>query len=328
MPAPDLDYAATSVRLPWTDVPGHAVSALESAVGARVCSAAPPVGSGFGGAYAGRVTLADGRDLFVKAAPPSLEFPAAALVRESEILRQLPAHVPRAALAGQVSVDGWELLALDFVSGRMPGNPWTATDLGIAYAACEQSTREPAPKPLDQEDQFSKDPASDPRIAVTCQQLSARTHAARSPYGRSTELEALVHSHGPDLVALLEPLPEVVGDRLSHGDLRPDNILITEDSRALLLDWNWVCLGPAWLDFVGLLPMAHRQGLDVQPWLASPLVADADPRHVDAFLAAVAVYMLSNLEMEPMVGCQPEVRRHQVLFAHDFVTFLAHRHSW
>ena len=49
----------------------------------------------------------------------------------------------------------------------------------------------------------------------------------------------------------------LVGDHLTHFDLRPDNLLIgtgaTEVSgRAYVLDWNWVTLGPGWCDWVGL----------------------------------------------------------------------------
>ena len=55
-----------------------------------------------------------------------------------------------------------------------------------------------------------------------------------------------------------------------HNDLRPDNMLVDRDGTAYLLDWNWVCLGSAWVDFLGLLPQANRQGVDVRRWIQGP----------------------------------------------------------
>ncbi|MFT4235044.1 MAG: aminoglycoside phosphotransferase family protein, partial [Microbacterium sp.] len=40
----------------------------------------------------------------------------------------------------------------------------------------------------------------------------------------------------------------LVGDRLVHGDLRADNILIDETGRARLVDWPWAARGRGWED--------------------------------------------------------------------------------
>jgi hypothetical protein len=46
-------------------------------------------------------------------------------------------------------------------------------------------------------------------------------------------------------------------------------------------------VGPAWTDFVGVLPLARADGVDVDAWLRrSPLSRDAHPDDVDTWLAA------------------------------------------
>lgn len=302
------------------------VGALEAALGSRVVAGAAPVGSGSGGAYAGAVTLASGARAFVKAAPPWLAFPAASLAREAVVLTALPQPVPHARLLAAVSVDGWELLAVEYQPGRMPGNPWTAEDLDAAYHACRLTSWEPAPAGLT-DGQLADTLLDDQLLQDTVHALTAGTFTPPATYGRSADLERTLAAYGPQLAALLKPLEDLAGDHLCHNDLRPDNLLIC-DGRAVILDWNWISRGPAWADLVGLLPMAHRQGLDVRPWLQRPQLADAREEHLDAFLAAVAAYMLSNLGAKPMAGCLPQVRHHQLLFAHDFVAFLAARHRW
>ena len=87
--------------------------------------------------------------------------------------------------------------------------------------------------------------------------------------------------------------------------------------------------GPAWLDLAGLLPLMAWQGVDVEALVArSPLFAGVDADAVDAFLAAVAVYMLSDLDAPPPPGCTPALRQHQHLMARAFLRLLADRRGW
>ena len=54
-----LDYSRTARRLGWESVPAAAVRALEEVLEGTVSEAGPPVSSGFGGQYAGPVSLLD-----------------------------------------------------------------------------------------------------------------------------------------------------------------------------------------------------------------------------------------------------------------------------
>jgi aminoglycoside phosphotransferase (APT) family kinase protein len=51
------------------------------------------------------------------------------------------------------------------------------------------------------------------------------------------------------------------GDRLVHGDLRADNVMVGDDGRAVLVDWAWACRGAPWLDRVMLAPTVSSR-----PW--------------------------------------------------------------
>jgi hypothetical protein len=71
------------------------------------------------------------------------------------------------------------------------------------------------------------------------------------------------------------------------------------------------------------------QGVDVEALMArSPLFTGADPEEVDAFLAVIAVYMLSSLDAPPPPGCTPALRQHQHLMARAFLAMLGQRRGW
>jgi hypothetical protein len=49
------------------------------------------------------------------------------------------------------------------------------------------------------------------------------------------------------------------GDELLHLDVRSDNLAL-RDGRAVLVDWNWVCVGNGLLDLVAWAPSLYREG--------------------------------------------------------------------
>src|SRR5690348_491509 len=68
--APTVDYAETSRRPTWSQLPAAVRDTIGRLGGGRVSAAEPPVRSGFTGSYAGIVTTASGRRLFAKAGAP------------------------------------------------------------------------------------------------------------------------------------------------------------------------------------------------------------------------------------------------------------------
>jgi len=123
-------------------------------------------------------------------------------------------------------------------------------------------------------------------------------------------------------------------DHLIHFDLRPDNLLVGRRAgevadRAYVLEWNWVTLGPAWCDWVSVIPAMQAQGHDLGELMDStPLSRSADPHALDVWLALLAVYMLVCFEDEPPPGATMALRRHQRFYAQVFLDSLATHRGW
>jgi hypothetical protein len=94
---------------------------------------------------------------------------------------------------------------------------------------------------------------------------------------------------------------ELGGDALLHGDVRSDNLCL-RDGRALLVDWNWACLGAPELDLAAWLPSLRHEG-GPEPW---SLLPDAGP-----LAALLAGFFLEHAGREPIPQA-PHVRRLQL----------------
>ncbi|GAB3821220.1 phosphotransferase family protein [Kribbella italica] len=101
---PVVDYTATSARPGWDTLPAALQHALAVALGTEIAEAGRPVGSGFTGGFAAPVTLADVRELFVKAAPDTLHA-YGAYQREAEIVPQLPDAVRVPAIVATATAE-------------------------------------------------------------------------------------------------------------------------------------------------------------------------------------------------------------------------------
>lgn len=114
---------------------------------------------------------------------------------------------------------------------------------------------------------------------------------------------------------------------LAHNDLRPDNILISDD-RAWICDWNHVRPAPAWMDTVALLVTAVAGGHHVDALFAvHPTARDAPDDAVDAVLAALSGYMLTAA-VHPPPHDSPHLRAHQRYMGEQSLVWLARRHGW
>jgi len=334
-----VNYHATSERIHYADLSPAVREAADLALGSPVVAAAPPVTSGFTNAYAGGVQLRDGRQAFLKASGPEFPFPVLSLGREAQVLEALGEQIPAVPMIGAAtSSDGGRVLALDWVEGHLPGLPWTHDEIGLVRSACERVAEVPssglaALTPGHVVDDLLED-----------QRLrGALTHGMTLP----GSLDLLPHwlpariDEVVDLAADTDALRATDAlsargqdDHLIHFDLRPDNLLIGRRAgevadRAYVLDWNWVTLGPAWCDWVSVIPAMQAQGHDLGELLDStPLSRSADPHALDVWLALLAVYMLVCFEDEPPLGATMALRHHQRYYAQVFVDSLATHRGW
>ncbi len=116
----------------------------------------------------------------------------------------------------------------------------------------------------------------------------------------------------PALVAASQSCA-LAGGQLLHADVRSDNIAIV-DGRALLVDWNWACVGNARFDLAGWLPsLAVEDGP----------VDELFPHDEDAagFAAVLSGFWAANAALPPPPTANPDVRdlqRRQLVVALDW----------
>lgn len=325
---PEVDYLATSRRPPFSTLPAAVHEAVGRVGGAQVRRAHAPVGSGFGGAFAGLVDLADGSRVFVKAAGPTTPHIVRALAREADILPRLTSLLcpPRVVGSAGVEAEGgvWEVLVLEAVRGTQPGAPWTAADADAAHDACLEIAG------------ASLEPLDDLGLVAAEDDLAGAAGAVPA-------LEALAGGDRrwperhvvptPAAAAEMARLAATVGDAvrggsLVHLDVRPDNLLLEPEGLMRVLDWNQAVVGAPWVDLVSLWPLQHHHGVDVHRFSGSPLLAGVDDDTVDAVLAFLVGFMVDGADSPPPPGCTEALRAHTVFFSDTTVRLLAARRGW
>jgi Ser/Thr protein kinase RdoA (MazF antagonist) len=92
--------------------------------------------------------------------------------------------------------------------------------------------------------------------------------------------------------SLGEDVGVLAGASLLHCDINPENVLITPDGRARLVDWAFTSRGAAWLELGFLLPWLLRAGHSAhaaEVWLSRfPAWTTADSEHIDLFASLLS----------------------------------------
>lgn len=109
----------------WDDLPAPVRARMEELAG-RPVTRADNCAGGFSPGFASRLTLSDGRRVFVKAVDGQA-WPADAAHHRAEaaVAAQLPAFLPTAALLGSFDDGRWIVLAFEHIDGVEPARPWT-----------------------------------------------------------------------------------------------------------------------------------------------------------------------------------------------------------
>src|SRR6476661_1393872 len=210
----DVDYRQTSARPQWETLPPHVHEAVGRLAGSPVHEASPAVTTGFTGAYAGRVRLRDGRDVFVKAAGPATPHVHGALAQEARVLAALPNGIPAPELVGDGDSEDWRVLVLGVIDGNLPGHHWTPAEVEAAHEACLCFAEAGTPAPSTLEVGSIAGDLDDPRIHSTAQALGGGTFAL--PPG----IPGWLRERGPALADVAGGASRLAGQSLVHGDLR------------------------------------------------------------------------------------------------------------
>ena len=336
-------YGSTAVRPAWPDLPAPLRAAIEARLGAEV-AAATTAGGGFTSGFAAVVSTSAGHRAFVKAAPAGTP-QAGWYAREAAITAALPTGVPAPRLRWADTAAGHVILCLDAVDGDVPALPWRPADLTAAltaWADAAELLRDPPPALLAVGVPALADLARDAlswwtEIAAGREPLPdlsrdtphQLTHAAagRPPLPRLPDdrLAAVARTRVGELGALERKLWSYRDDRVTHGDLRVDNIVLDGAGKAWLCDWTWPCRGPAWFDTASLLVTARASGLDADALFAAhPTAAGAPPNALDAALAALSGHWLVQAAAPHSAGAG----LHHAFSGREALAWLAARRGW
>lgn len=320
-PFPPVPYDKTAVRPPYEDLPVEVRDDIAAHLGGAPIRV-EVAGGGFTSGFAGTLTAANGRSLFVKAAGPQLPFVSNAYTQEAHINPALPEGTPAPRLRFASQVHDWVVLGFEAVHGTAPRLPMTAHQVDLmldAWARAAELLRH-APKLND----FQLPPMS-VGVAEKLQQFNEAA-AGRLP------LTMLPEPH-QERIETLARLERYVWDAtesggITHGDLRPDNMIVT-DGQAWICDWSWPMHGAAFFDTACFLAVARLGGHDSERlFWRHPTAHNVEGWQLDATLAAIAGYYLSSAQEPPIPDASPYMRRHQRQCGLATLDWLAARRGW
>jgi len=318
-PSP-LPHGATAVRPQWAELPSDVRALVEQRLGAPVVTAVSQ-GSGFTAGFASRLRLADGRRAFAKAVSRA-DSPVVhhCYAEEARIVSALPEAVPAPRLRFCATVGDWLVLAFEDVAGQPPARPWRMHELAQVLDTLPRMAAALTPSPAGL-GLPTLDEIEAKEISVW-RGLAARGADLADPF------PTWAH-RVPDLAALESGWrAAAAGETTVHFDLRDDNVLLADDGRVFVVDWNWPSVGAAWLDLVMLLIGAFGDGLDADRLLAEhPLSADVPPDEVDSWLAALAGVWVER-SARPGLPSSPWLRTHQRWYAETTLAWIAQRRGW
>ncbi|MFE5592912.1 phosphotransferase family protein [Streptomyces sp. NPDC056549] len=310
---------ATAVRPEWGAVPEQVRTYIEARLGVAV-SEAEMCGGGFTPGLAARLLLADGSRVFVKGIPD--EHPMRSVYQaEARITEALPETAPGprvlwSAPSGQEH--GWSLLCLEDLPDGNPDVSPGSPDLRAVVDTLLRMRESLTPSPIPEAPQMA-----DVHGSYLCgwAQLAEDVPADLDPWarrnlGRLAEIEK----------GWLRPAH---GSTLTHGDLRPDN-MVMRGGEAVVIDWSYLSQAADWCDAVSLVPHLILAGHD--PGSAEAVVAPLlesvpDGGAVTAFAAAFGGYW-ERSSRSPAPPNVPHLRGYQARAAGAARVWIAHRTGW
>jgi aminoglycoside phosphotransferase (APT) family kinase protein len=233
-------------RVQWTDVPNRVRADLERALGSAVVEAVNQRG-GYGPSLAARCGLADGRRAFIKAVSPAQNPDSPGMMRrEGRVAAALPADAPAPELLHAYDDGDWVALVFAEVDGRLPHTPWDSDELDRVLAATLALGDLVPRASLDTVAQHYGALFTGWRILADEVDDAPVDEWCRARIDELAQLEA-------------GWVDATRGNGLIHGDVRSDNVLLTDD-RVVFVDWTSTCTGAPWFEVVAMLPSVELEG--------------------------------------------------------------------
>ncbi|MFC4505796.1 MULTISPECIES: aminoglycoside phosphotransferase family protein [Streptomyces] len=297
---------AEGTRTPWEALPAPVRAAVADLLGGPVAHAATQPG-GFSPGVAARLRTAAGQRAFVKAVSADTNPDSPALHRqEARNADALPPGTPAPRLLGTYDDGTWVALVFEEVPGRQPHVPWREPELRRVLDAVDELARVLTPAPAGV-------PA--PPAAEALADSFAGWERLRAPerHRERALLDPWTRARLPELADLAAGWADAIaGDTLAHGDLRADNMLLTDDDRVVFVDWPHAVRAVPWFDLLVMLPCVRAQGGPdpEELFTAHPVGRNADPDGVTAALAALAGYFVEHA-LRPAPPGLPTLRAFQ-----------------
>ena len=243
-------------RLHWAQIPAGPRRAVEEHFGPVTAAHSTPPGLTLG--VAARLDTATG-PLFLKAI--RADDPTARLYERERIIgRQMPHGIPAPRLLWSHDVDGWILLAFEYLDGMSADLSPGSADIPLVLDALACLTVDLTPSPC---------PAA-PSITTKLNILYHKAHRFLDEQPQDIPSHALYTR----LLRGFDPT-DVTGTSLLHADLHAGNFLIT-GRRAYAIDWALASHGAPWVDLALLAPRF--------------IAAGHTPQHTDELLHHVAAW--------------------------------------
>jgi aminoglycoside phosphotransferase (APT) family kinase protein len=314
---PPLD--ATAIRPGYPDLPEPVRRRI-----ARELGGEPDLiriaGGGYTLGFAARLRSGSGPELFVKAAGPETPGVRDMYRQEARVTAALPPDLPAPKVLFTDEVDDWTVTGFEALQAKPVTLPMTAAAVSQLLETWAEASAKLNPPP---------EALVDVGIRVkTGRSLKAFTEVAsgdQPPF----PLPQKLHGRIDELAALEAPIDALlVSDRVSHTDLRVDNMVIGT-ARAWICDWTKPAYTAPWIDTVTLLLAVHADGHDADALFWShPTAAGVAPEALDTALAAIAGGSLRGWAERPPNLISPaidDLMRWSGLAAADW---LANRRNW
>jgi aminoglycoside phosphotransferase len=313
---------ATGQRLHWNELPNQVQRGLERRLGAGVVQATTQPG-GFSPGLAARLSLADGRRVFVKAVSSRTNPHSPGMHRrEARIAAALPRAVPTPRFLDSYDEGDWIALIFEDIEGRTPHIPWRPVELERVLAAITELTALLTPAPI------AVEPVGERMADVFTgwRRLAADRDAGDHDL---RGVDPWVGRHLSALAALeMEAAGAAEGTTLLHTDIRADNILLTP-AKVFFVDWPWASRGAAWIDLLFMLPsVAMQQGPN--PWEIfdlHPLARGIPDDRVTPLVAAITGFFIWQ-SRQPSPPGLPTIRAFQRDQGLPALEWLKRRTGW
>ncbi|HLI73089.1 MAG TPA: aminoglycoside phosphotransferase family protein [Acidimicrobiales bacterium] len=267
------------IHLPWKSTPADVKQRVARSLGSDILRAVD-VGGGFSPGCCTLLSLADGRRMFVKAVSDESNAESPQMHRrEAKIVAALPKsrHLPRFIAYDD---DGsWVVHVYEAIPGRLPTVPWSEEELQRVIDGLIAMHEVLTPCPVQD-------------LESTAEYFDAMFRGWRTMSGEVKTPSSLDDWTRRNLNALADLearwTEAAVGDALVHGDIRSDNVLMTESS-VVFVDWPHASRGPPLFDLIFWAPSVTLEGgPEPEQLLMRSRHRRVDPGEANAVIAALA----------------------------------------